>query len=1260
MQRNRRSVSFDGREHARLSDHRFLPVFKAPARKQSARPEELEIDTRDYDPDEMDNQHSHEADDDDLRVQEDILRDELFARDLKRRRVIEELCATEASYVASVKLLVTAFVKPMEAEGNPILANPTVAVFFQSLQQILTVNSQLLEECNQPLAADSIGALFCRYAPLFRCYADYAKNFDEVAQLLHHHRSPKFAAFIQQCQRQCGALQNFESLLITPVQRVPRYKLLLERVVDYTGPAHPDQSALSQAVVAVSDAAGLLNETVRQKENMEQVLRVQAQFMGQLSLFTLDRRLLRAGVLVKMSTKREEKVMLHLFSDLLLYSDILPADTFHCRRSVALASSACSVDAELPESYLPLFSLDRPHLHRDCGFKVNSAEKSFVLFAASVDDKQRWVALLSDAITAAQQQSRAAALENAAAVWIPDDAVESCSLCRRRFAVSFRRHHCRRCGNVVCGHCSTQRAFVIDNDPKEKRVCDACFPVLLAVKKCALKWLACLIEFRGSLRRLRKRRWVENFYELKGGVLRQWAVDAPARAASSDELPMAGAIVIRNIDKYGQANCFKVTSRATPMLEDRRYKASPLRAYTKKMLKASLESDHEWVLSADSMADWAKWVDALEASAAKALQRTSSRARSIDVSGSLLSLRDTQLDELELVRSGSIAYDDVKKERYRHHILKEIVRSERCYVECLGECIRVFVQPLLLRQLEGRKLETSKRGFHRRLSQLSHSKLHKTFTRMGLTKRTQQRSGSSSIAPGDAAGSKPHLDATMAVFFTSMDQIFTLNQQLLDHLIRHLAETEAAPSAAPHCIGAIFNAYAPLFQMYSSYASHHEAALSAIQSDHFVTMLAGIQLHMDDGTLHRLRAYLNMPMERIPKYKVFLQELLECTDDGHVDHALLLSSVAKVDQVIHAIQDSIVARDGARKLRELSLQYGLSLPDATFVKGGYLRKVCRGTVRTYHVVLLSTALVYAPTGLLASYQKKHKVIDLVGSSASPMQEVLPESVQQAVVTAGANPVTHRNAFYFRSNQKSFLLIADSEEVQKAWVDAIHDAATKLDTTYRLSATSDEDDRSSGHPMDTLLRKPIKTGWLHVRAGRKKLRRQWVTVDYQHFTIGSSYQTSPDTTLLTSSCSVEAIGGAPTQFEIRGEPVINSLTDAATKYVFVLDAGNDRDEWLRAIGHCITSSTFEDATTCLSAVSEPAMHHFAPVFQFHNTSKKCMLCANSFTIYRIRHHCKNCGTLVCGGCSKARMVLSNDLRRAVRVCDHCIEEHNDLA
>jgi hypothetical protein len=41
--------------------------------------------------------------------------------------------------------------------------------------------------------------------------------------------------------------------------------------------------------------------------------------------------------------------------------------------------------------------------------------------------------------------------------WIPDEASSCCLICRAPFSTTRRRHHCRACGLLVCGLCSTRR-----------------------------------------------------------------------------------------------------------------------------------------------------------------------------------------------------------------------------------------------------------------------------------------------------------------------------------------------------------------------------------------------------------------------------------------------------------------------------------------------------------------------------------------------------------------------------------------------------------------------------------------------------------------------------------------------------------------------------------------------------------------------------------------------------------------------------------
>lgn len=41
-------------------------------------------------------------------------------------------------------------------------------------------------------------------------------------------------------------------------------------------------------------------------------------------------------------------------------------------------------------------------------------------------------------------------------VWQPDTVVDTCFLCDTRYSLFYRRHHCRKCGRVVCAACSSK------------------------------------------------------------------------------------------------------------------------------------------------------------------------------------------------------------------------------------------------------------------------------------------------------------------------------------------------------------------------------------------------------------------------------------------------------------------------------------------------------------------------------------------------------------------------------------------------------------------------------------------------------------------------------------------------------------------------------------------------------------------------------------------------------------------------------------
>nr|POF24100.1 fyve-type zinc finger-containing protein c9b6.03 [Quercus suber] len=72
--------------------------------------------------------------------------------------------------------------------------------------------------------------------------------------------------------------------------------------------------------------------------------------------------------------------------------------------------------------------------------------------------------------------------------WKPDSSAADCAICHISFSLFFRRHHCRKCGDIVCDAHSRHRVPLDQNaryHPKGsvERACDPCWSEWRVVKK---------------------------------------------------------------------------------------------------------------------------------------------------------------------------------------------------------------------------------------------------------------------------------------------------------------------------------------------------------------------------------------------------------------------------------------------------------------------------------------------------------------------------------------------------------------------------------------------------------------------------------------------------------------------------------------------------------------------------------------------------------------------------------------------------------
>jgi len=70
------------------------------------------------------------------------------------------------------------------------------------------------------------------------------------------------------------------SLLITPVQRLPRYNLLLDEFLKKTPDSHPDLAKLQDALAAMKEATESVNESKRTAEDQTALLRIDEELSG--------------------------------------------------------------------------------------------------------------------------------------------------------------------------------------------------------------------------------------------------------------------------------------------------------------------------------------------------------------------------------------------------------------------------------------------------------------------------------------------------------------------------------------------------------------------------------------------------------------------------------------------------------------------------------------------------------------------------------------------------------------------------------------------------------------------------------------------------------------------------------------------------------------------------------------------------------------------------------------------------------------------
>ncbi|XP_053282178.1 FYVE, RhoGEF and PH domain-containing protein 4a isoform X6 [Pleuronectes platessa] len=417
--------------------------------------------------------------------------DQKETNEQKLFKIASELLQTEKAYVARLNLLDQEFcTKLMEEANKGTFPVDVVKNIFSNISSIHTFHSQFLlpdleKRMGEWASKPRIGDILQKLTPFLKMYAEYVKNFDKAMELLKQwtDRSPQFKSIIQEIQTQeaCGSL-TLQHHMLEPVQRVPRYEMLLKDYLKKLPEDDPDRRDSEKSLEIIATAATHSNSAIRKSDNLKKLLEIYELLGEEEDIVHPSNEFIKEGHILKLAARNTSAMerYLYLFNNMLLY----------CVPKFSLGGPKYTVRTRIGVDGMQVLEThneDYPHT-----FQVSGKERLLELQASSEQDKTAWVKAFRKTIEIFQQKNESFknALKDVEEVskkelgkraprWIRDNEVTMCMMCKEPFnALTRRRHHCRACGYVVCYKCSDNKVQLEYDGNKTNKVCKDCFSIL--------------------------------------------------------------------------------------------------------------------------------------------------------------------------------------------------------------------------------------------------------------------------------------------------------------------------------------------------------------------------------------------------------------------------------------------------------------------------------------------------------------------------------------------------------------------------------------------------------------------------------------------------------------------------------------------------------------------------------------------------------------------------------------------------------------
>ncbi|GMR43874.1 hypothetical protein PMAYCL1PPCAC_14069, partial [Pristionchus mayeri] len=249
-----------------------------------------------------------------------------------RSMAARELFDTEQSFVEGLEYLVQKYMRPLRQplEATLIEAGLVDKIFYRipevlAHHQVLLANlSARIESWHKDtIIGDVLLAHFSKQS-MIETYIGFVDNFQHAKAAITQARTkPSFEKYYNRCCRDHRNKLDLDSMLISPIQRVPRYELIIKQLLKHTPVYHADHERLLRAQKHVHHLATSINHHRQANEQAEQrLMEIEAIVDGLDDLVSVGRSFVRYDFVTVQSTDGPKQRCIFTFTDLLVLTSV--------------------------------------------------------------------------------------------------------------------------------------------------------------------------------------------------------------------------------------------------------------------------------------------------------------------------------------------------------------------------------------------------------------------------------------------------------------------------------------------------------------------------------------------------------------------------------------------------------------------------------------------------------------------------------------------------------------------------------------------------------------------------------------------------------------------------------------------------------------------------------------------------------------------------------------------------------------------------